>query len=100
MEELIRYQSKTLSLAGLRSIISALIAEVSSYFGISHSQPNRLIWRNLIAIYVLGEFYGIWFGMHEILYSYYFTFLNNKEDIYHICSQYVLPIVKEPLKGT
>ncbi|CAG7862601.1 unnamed protein product, partial [Brassica rapa] len=65
--------------AGFRGSIPSLIDEVSSYFGFSPSQLTLLTWRTLIAIQVLGEFYGISFGVHDVLYFYYFAPLASKQ---------------------
>ena len=69
-----------------------MIVEISSYFCISLLQLNSLTWRTLNAIHLLGEFSSIPFGIHEILYSYYFASLFNKNGVYHICSSDGQPI--------
>lgn len=50
--------------------ILILIVEVSSYFVISPLQVDPLSRRTLIPIQVLGEFHGVSFGMHEVLFLY------------------------------
>ncbi|KAL0749433.1 hypothetical protein Bca101_031436 [Brassica carinata] len=65
--------------AGFRGAIPSLIGEVSSFFGFSPSQLTPLTWRTLMALQVLGELHGFSIGVHEILYSYYFAPLANKD---------------------
>lgn len=50
--------------------ILILIVEVSSYFVISPLQVDPLSRRTLIPIQVQGEFHGVSFGMHEVLFLY------------------------------
>ncbi|KAL0645790.1 hypothetical protein Bca4012_044081 [Brassica carinata] len=63
---------------GFRGVIPSLIGEVSSFFGFCPSQLTPLTWRTLMAIQILGKLHGFSFGVHEILYSYYFAPLMNK----------------------
>ena len=69
--------------AGFRGVIPSLIDKVSSFFGFSPSQLTPLTWKTLMAIQVLGELHGFSFGVHEILYSYSFAPLANKDGFYH-----------------
>ncbi|KAF3530078.1 hypothetical protein DY000_02040902 [Brassica cretica] len=73
--------------------------EVSSFFGFCPSQLTPLTWRTLMAIQVLGELHGFSVGVHEILYSYYFAPLANKEGFYHLRSRDGAPLVEEPSRG-
>lgn len=73
----------------LRGIIPTMIAEVMSYFGISTSQVNPLTWLTQIAIQVPGKFHGISFGMHEILYVYYFAPMCSRKGVYHILPRFL-----------
>lgn len=50
-------------------------------------------------IQVLREFHGFSFGVHEIIYSYYFAPLVNKEGFYHLCSRDGVPLVEDPSMG-
>ncbi|KAF3561457.1 hypothetical protein DY000_02014917 [Brassica cretica] len=77
--------------AGFRGAIPSLIGEVSSFFGFSPSQLTPLTWRTLMALQVLGELHGFSIGVHEILYSYYFAPLANKD------GRYVFVKIPEPL---
>ena len=85
--------------AGFRGAIPSLIGEVSSFFGFSPSQLTPLTWRTLMALQVLGELHGFSIGVHEILYSYYFAPLANKDGFYHLRSRDGAPLVEEPLRG-
>ena len=64
---------------GFRGVIPSLIEEVSSFFGFSPSQLTPLTWRTLMSIQVHGELHGFSIKVHEILYSYYFAPLANKD---------------------
>ncbi|KAF2539296.1 hypothetical protein F2Q68_00020871 [Brassica cretica] len=72
---------------GFQGVIHSLIDEVSSFFGFCPSQLTRLTYRTLMAIQVLGELHGFSIRVHEILYSYYFAPLANKDEFYHLRSQ-------------
>ncbi|KAL0816577.1 hypothetical protein Bca101_073021 [Brassica carinata] len=48
---------------------------------------------------VLGELHGFSIGVHEILYSYYFAHMANKDGFYHLRSRDSAPLVEEPLRG-
>uniref|UniRef100_A0A0D3BVZ5 Uncharacterized protein n=1 Tax=Brassica oleracea var. oleracea TaxID=109376 RepID=A0A0D3BVZ5_BRAOL len=85
--------------AGFRGVIPSFIDEVSSFFGFCPSQLTSLTWRNLMAIQVLGELHGFSVGVHEILYSYYFAPLVNKDGFYHLRSRDGAPLVEEPSRG-
>ena len=85
--------------AGVQGVIPSLIGEVSSFFGFCPSQLTPLTWRILMAIQVLGELHGFSVGVHEILYSYYFAPLTNKEGFYHLRSRDGAPLVEEPSRG-
>ncbi|KAF3542571.1 hypothetical protein DY000_02006502 [Brassica cretica] len=85
--------------AGFRGVIASLIGEVSSFFGFCPSQLTPLTWRTLMAIQVLGELHGFSVRGHEILYSYYFAPLANKEGFYNLRSRDGAPLVEEPLRG-
>ena len=85
--------------AGFRSVIPSLIGEVSSLFGFCPSQLTPLTLRTLMNIQVLGELHGFSVGVHEILYSYYFAPLANKEGFYHLRPRYGAPMVEEPSRG-
>ncbi|KAF2583226.1 hypothetical protein F2Q68_00004437 [Brassica cretica] len=52
-----------------------------------------------MAIQVLGELHGFSTGVHEILYSYYFTPLANKNGFYNLRSSDDAPLVEEPSRG-
>ena len=52
-----------------------------------------------MAIQVLGELHGFSVGVHEILYSYYFAPLANKDGFYHLRSRDGAPLVEEPSRG-
>ncbi|KAL0645788.1 hypothetical protein Bca4012_044079 [Brassica carinata] len=65
--------------AGFWGVIPSLIDEVSYFFGFCPSQLTPLTWRTLMAIQVLGELHGFSIVVHEILYSYYFAPLANKD---------------------
>ncbi|KAL0789841.1 hypothetical protein Bca101_006087 [Brassica carinata] len=52
-----------------------------------------------MAIQVLGELHGFSVGVHEILYSYYFSPLVNKAGFYHLRSRDGTPLVKKPSRG-
>ena len=82
--------------AGFRGVIPSLIGEFSSFFGFCPSQLTPLTWRTLVAIQVLGELHGLSVRVHEILYSYYFAPLANKERFYHLRSRDGAPLVEEP----
>ena len=82
--------------AGFRGVIPALVGQVSSLFGFCPSQLTPLTWRTLMAIQVFGELHGFSVGVHEILYSYYFFPLANKEGFYHLRSRDGAPLVEEP----
>ncbi|KAL0846970.1 hypothetical protein Bca101_020216 [Brassica carinata] len=85
--------------AGFRGGIPSFIVEVSSYFCFCPSQLTPLTWKTLMAIQVLGEFHGFYFGVHEILYSYFIAPLVNKEGFYHIRSRDGAPLVEELSRG-
>ncbi|KAF3587793.1 hypothetical protein F2Q69_00031269 [Brassica cretica] len=85
--------------AGFRGAFPSLIGEVSSFFGFSPSQLTPLTWRTLMALQVLGKLYGFSIGVHEILYSYYFASLANKDGFYHLRSRDSAPLVEEPSRG-
>ncbi|KAF3511893.1 hypothetical protein F2Q69_00006976 [Brassica cretica] len=85
--------------AGFRSVIPSLIGEVSSLFDFCPSQLTPLTLRTLMTIQVLGELHGFSVGVHEILYSYYFSPLANKEGFYHLRSRDGAPLVEEPSRG-
>ncbi|KAF2605885.1 hypothetical protein F2Q68_00043875 [Brassica cretica] len=85
--------------AGVRGVIPSFIDEVSSFFSFCPSQLTPLAWRTLMAIQVLGELHGFSIGVHEILYSYYFAPLANKDGLYHLRSREGAPLVKEPSRG-
>ncbi|KAF3535072.1 hypothetical protein F2Q69_00022637 [Brassica cretica] len=85
--------------AGVQGVIPSLIGEVSSFFGFCPSQLTPLTWRILMAIQVLGELHGFSVGVHEILCSYYFAPLANKEGFYHLRSRDGAPLVEEPSRG-
>uniref|UniRef100_A0A0D3BUN3 Uncharacterized protein n=1 Tax=Brassica oleracea var. oleracea TaxID=109376 RepID=A0A0D3BUN3_BRAOL len=85
--------------AGFRGVMPSLIDEVSSFFGFCPSQLTPLTWRTLMAIQVLGELHGFSIGVHEILYSYYFAPLANKDGFYHLRSRDGAPLVEEPSRG-
>ncbi|KAL0758302.1 hypothetical protein Bca101_074452 [Brassica carinata] len=84
--------------AGFRGVIPSLIDEVSCFSGFCPSQLTPLTWKTLMAIQVLGELHGFSIGMHEILYSYYFAPLANKDGFYHLRSRDGAPLVEEPLR--
>uniref|UniRef100_A0A0D3BGC2 Uncharacterized protein n=1 Tax=Brassica oleracea var. oleracea TaxID=109376 RepID=A0A0D3BGC2_BRAOL len=81
--------------AGFQGVIPSLIDEASSFFGLCPSQLTPLTWRTLMAIQVLGELHGFSIGVHEILYSYYFAPLANKDGFYHLRSRDGAPLVEE-----
>ncbi|KAF3552068.1 hypothetical protein DY000_02006343 [Brassica cretica] len=81
--------------AGFQGVIPSLIGEASSFFGLCPSQLTPLTWRTLMAIQVLGELHGFSIGVHEILYSYYFAPLANKDGFYHLRSRDGAPLVDE-----
>ncbi|KAF3581362.1 hypothetical protein DY000_02031090 [Brassica cretica] len=85
--------------AGFRGVIPSLIDEVSSFFGFRPSQLIPRTRRTLMAIQVLGELHGFSIGVHEILYSYYFAPLANKDGFYHLRSRDSAPLVEEPSRG-
>ena len=85
--------------AGFRGVIPSLIEEVSSFFGFSPSQLTPLTWRTLMALQVLGKLHGFSIEVHEILYSYYFAPLVNKDGVYHLRSRDGAPLVEEPSRG-
>ncbi|KAF2573686.1 hypothetical protein F2Q70_00002784 [Brassica cretica] len=85
--------------AGFRGVIPSLVGQVSSLFGFCPSQLTPLTWRTLMAIQVFGELHGFYVGVHEILYSYYFFPLANKEGFYHLRSRDAAPLVEEPSRG-
>ncbi|KAG2255651.1 hypothetical protein Bca52824_074945 [Brassica carinata] len=85
--------------AGFRGAIPSLIGEVSSFFGFSPSQLTPLTWRTLMALQVFGELHGFSIGVQEILYSYYFAPLANKDGFYHLRSRDGAPLVEEPSRG-
>ncbi|KAF2587822.1 hypothetical protein F2Q70_00039491 [Brassica cretica] len=85
--------------ADFRGVIPSLIEEVSFFFGFSPSQLTPLTWRTLMALQVLGELHGFSIGVHEILYSYYFAHMANKDGFYHLRSRDSAPLVEEPLRG-
>ncbi|KAG2267180.1 hypothetical protein Bca52824_074259 [Brassica carinata] len=85
--------------AGFRGVIPSLIGGVSSFIGLCPSKLTHLTWRTLMAIQVLGELHGFYVGVHEILYSYYFSPLANKEGFYHLRPRYGAPLVEEPSRG-
>ena len=80
---------------GFRGAIHSLIGEVSSFFGFSPSQLTPLTWRTLMALQILRELHGFSIGVHEILYSYYFSPLANKDGFYHLRSRDCAPLVEE-----
>ncbi|KAG2275771.1 hypothetical protein Bca52824_058326 [Brassica carinata] len=84
---------------GGRGVIPSLIDEVSSFFGFCASQLTLLTWKTLMAIQVLGEHHGFSIGVHEILYSYYFAPLANRDGFYHLRSRDGAPLVEEPSRG-
>uniref|UniRef100_A0A0D3BH26 Uncharacterized protein n=1 Tax=Brassica oleracea var. oleracea TaxID=109376 RepID=A0A0D3BH26_BRAOL len=84
--------------AGFQGVIPSLIGEFSSFFGFCPSQLTPLTWRTLMAIQVLGELHRLSVRVHEILYSYYFAPLANKERFYHLRSRDGAPLVEEPLR--
>ncbi|KAF3508191.1 hypothetical protein F2Q69_00005764 [Brassica cretica] len=55
--------------------------------------------RSIQIVLVLGEPHGFSTGVHEILYSYYFTPLANKNGFYNLQSSDGAPLVKEPSRG-
>ena len=78
--------------AGFRVGFPSIVAEVSSFFGFCPSQLTPLTWITLMPIQVLGEFHGFVVGVHEILYSYYFSSLVSKLRFYHLRSRYGTPL--------
>lgn len=52
-----------------------------------------------MALQVLGELYEFSIGVHEVVYSYYFAPLVNKDGFYHLRSREAAPFVEELLKG-
>uniref|UniRef100_M4FFL8 Uncharacterized protein n=1 Tax=Brassica campestris TaxID=3711 RepID=M4FFL8_BRACM len=66
---------------------------------VSPSQLTPLIWRTLMALQVLGKLNGFSIRVHEILYSYYFAPLANKDGFYHLRSRDGAPLVEEPSRG-
>ncbi|KAF3572143.1 hypothetical protein F2Q69_00059402 [Brassica cretica] len=86
--------------ASFRGIIPSLVAEISSFFGFCPSQLTPLSWRTLMSIQVLGELYGISIGIHEVLYSYYFSPLTIMPGFYHLQPRDGTPLVEEPSRGT
>ncbi|KAF2558602.1 hypothetical protein F2Q68_00017415 [Brassica cretica] len=85
--------------AGFRGAFPSLIGEVSSFFGFSPSQLTPLTWRTLMALQVLGKLHGFSIGVLEILYSYCFAPLANKDGFYHLRSRDSAPLVEEPSRG-
>ncbi|KAF3579377.1 hypothetical protein DY000_02031143 [Brassica cretica] len=85
--------------AGFRGVIPSPIGKVSTFFGFYPSKLTPLSWRTLMAIQVLGELHGFSVGVHEILYSYYFSPLMNKAGFYHLRSCDGTPLVEEPSRG-
>ena len=85
--------------AGFRGVIPSLIGEVSCFFGFCPSQLTPLTRKTLMAIQVLGKFHGFSVGVHEILYSYYFAPMMNKEGFYHLRSRDGTPLAEEPSRG-
>ncbi|KAF3575976.1 hypothetical protein DY000_02030935 [Brassica cretica] len=85
--------------AGFRGVIPSLIGEVSCFFGFCPSQLNPLTRKTLMAIQVLGKFHGFSVGVHEILYSYYFAPMMNKEGFYHLRSRDGTPLAEETSRG-
>ncbi|KAF3503745.1 hypothetical protein F2Q69_00042944 [Brassica cretica] len=81
--------------AGFWGTIPSLIGKVSSFFGFRPSQLSPLTWRALMALQVLGELYEFSIGVHEVVYSYYFAPLVNKDGFYHLRS----PLMEFPLCG-
>ncbi|KAF3565190.1 hypothetical protein DY000_02014982 [Brassica cretica] len=81
--------------AGFRGVIPSLIEEVSSLFGFSPSQLTPLTRRTLMPLQVLGELHGFSIVVHEILYSYYFAPLVNKDWFHHLRSRDSAPLVEE-----
>ncbi|KAG2266412.1 hypothetical protein Bca52824_073491 [Brassica carinata] len=71
--------------AGFWGVIPSLIGKVSSFFSFCPFQLTPLTWRTLMAI--------------QILYSYHFTLLANKEGFYHLRSRDGAPLVEEPSRG-
>ncbi|KAF2576231.1 hypothetical protein F2Q70_00003793 [Brassica cretica] len=67
--------------------------EVSSFFCFCPSQLTPLTWRTLMAIQMLGELHGFSIGVHDILYSYYFAPLANKNGFFHLRSRDGAPLV-------
>ena len=86
--------------ASFRGIIPSLVAEISSFFGFCPSQLTPLSWRTLMSIQVLGELYGISIGIHEVLYSFYFSPLTIMPGFYHLQPRDGTPLVEEPSRGT
>ncbi|KAF3568010.1 hypothetical protein DY000_02015689 [Brassica cretica] len=85
--------------AGFQGVIPSLIDEVPYFFGFCPSQLTPLTWRTLMAIQVLGELHGFSIGVDEILYSYNFAHLANKDGFYHLRSRDGAPLVEEPSRG-
>ena len=52
-----------------------------------------------MAIQILGELHGFSIGVHDILYSYYFAPLANKDGFIHLRSHDSAPLVEEPSRG-
>uniref|UniRef100_A0A0D2ZQE7 Uncharacterized protein n=1 Tax=Brassica oleracea var. oleracea TaxID=109376 RepID=A0A0D2ZQE7_BRAOL len=69
------------------------------FFGFCPSQLTPLTWRTLMAIKMLGELHGFSIGVHDILYSYYFAPLANKDGFIHLRSHDSAPLVEEPSRG-
>ncbi|KAL0749592.1 hypothetical protein Bca101_031595 [Brassica carinata] len=61
--------------------------------------PDGGAGETLMAIQVLGEHHGFSIGVHEILYSYYFAPLANRDGFYHLRSRDGAPLVEEPSRG-
>lgn len=53
-----------------------------------------------MSIQVLGELYGLDIGIHEVMYSYYFSPLTIMPGFYHLQPRDGTPLVEEPLRGT
>ncbi|KAF2559312.1 hypothetical protein F2Q68_00015460 [Brassica cretica] len=85
---------------GFQGIVPSLVAEVSSVLGFCPSQIIPSSWKTLMSIQVLGELYGIDTGVHEDLYSYYFTPLMIMHGFYHLQPRDGAPLVEEPSRGT
>ncbi|KAF2555673.1 hypothetical protein F2Q68_00015458 [Brassica cretica] len=86
--------------AGFWGIVPSLVAEVSSFLGFCPSQLTPSSWKTLMSIQVLGKLYGLDTGVHEFLYSYYFSPLTIMPGFYHLQPRDGAPLVEEPSRGT